>query len=261
MDYENYLEWTQQDATHSLLRWISPACRPPLTLHVPCPPLSVWPAALHIEGPDCRPLPLSPLSALQGVPGNGASREGLDANLGGGLELGGSVDGEAQGQDEDEAGTREAPGDLGSALDVAEGAELKRVGVRRGWDQSRFLSRERSRAAGNLSEDTPKLLMIRHDRNHSPSRCTQCACEIAKCMSVGRVHLDEGAGQEESVRQADLHSAQQRGNASAVSGQSGQVRCHDRGRGDGGLQHSNEGISVDGLDNLGLRGLWRTKRC
>ena len=68
---------------------------------------------------------LSPLSALEGIPGNRAARQGLHSDLGGRLELGRSVDGQAQGQDEDEAGTGEGSSDLSSSLDVAEGSELR----------------------------------------------------------------------------------------------------------------------------------------
>ena len=54
------------------------------------------------------------------------------------------------------------------------------------------------------------------------------------------------------MRQADLHSAEQRGNPGAVSWQGGQEARNDGSRGDRGLQGADERISVDGLDHLGL---------
>lgn len=72
----------------------------------------------------------SPIGRLEGVPGHGASREGLDSDGRGGLEHGRPVDREAEGEDEDEASSRGAAGNLGDALDVAEGPELQSRGNR-----------------------------------------------------------------------------------------------------------------------------------
>jgi hypothetical protein len=65
-------------------------------------------------------------------------------------------------------------------------------------------------------------------------------------------HLDEGAWQEETVSQTDLHATQQRSNASAVCWQVAQVAGHLWGGGDGGLQHTHEWIAIHWLDGGGL---------
>lgn len=66
------------------------------------------------------------------------------------------------------------------------------------------------------------------------------------------VYLDEGTSQQETVSQTDLNTAQNGGNSGPVSGQVGQVVGHDGSGGHGGLQHTNEGVAVHGLDDLGL---------
>ena len=63
------------------------------------------------------------LGALHGVAGDVAAREGLDADHLVALERGGAVDGEARGEDDDEAGAGQAARDLGG-VGGAEGAEL-----------------------------------------------------------------------------------------------------------------------------------------
>lgn len=55
------------------------------------------------------------------------------------------------------------------------------------------------------------------------------------------------------MSQADLNTAQQRRDASAVGRQVGQVVGHDGSRGDRGLQAANEGVAVDRRDDLELR--------
>ena len=72
------------------------------------------------------------------------------------------------------------------------------------------------------------------------------------CKILKRAHLDEWADEEESVGQTNLNSAQQGGNTGAIGGQGGKEASDDGGRGDGGLQHANEGIAVDGLNDLRL---------
>ena len=64
--------------------------------------------------------------------------------------------------------------------------------------------------------------------------------------------------QEVAVRQADLHAAEQRRDAGAVRGQVRQEGHHLSVGGDGGLQAADEGVAVDGLDDLVL--LWGAKR-
>lgn len=66
-----------------------------------------------------------PLSGLQGVPGDGAARQGLDANLGLRLELGRAVHGQAQGQDQDDTSTGHAASNLSNTLNVAQRAQLQ----------------------------------------------------------------------------------------------------------------------------------------
>jgi hypothetical protein len=66
-----------------------------------------------------------------------------------------------------------------------------------------------------------------------------------------RAELDEGASHEEAVGKANLHTTKNAGHAGAVGGEVGQVRGNDGGGGDWGLQHSNEGIAIQGLNDLG----------
>jgi hypothetical protein len=65
-------------------------------------------------------------------------------------------------------------------------------------------------------------------------------------------HLDEGAGQQEAVCEADLHAAQQRGHAGAVRWQVAEEVHHLGVGGDGRLQHAHKGVAIDGLDGGGL---------
>jgi len=52
------------------------------------------------------------------------------------------------------------------------------------------------------------------------------------------------------MSKANLNAAKQRGDTSAVRGQVGEVPSHQRGRGDGSFEHTNEGVAIDGLDHL-----------
>lgn len=66
-------------------------------------------------------------------------------------------------------------------------------------------------------------------------------------------YLDEGAGQQETVCQTDLHTAQQGGHAGAVCWQVAE-EVDDLGvGGHWGLQHAHKGIAIHGLDGLGLQ--------
>ena len=62
--------------------------------------------------------------------------------------------------------------------------------------------------------------------------------------------LDEGAGDEESVGKADFNTAEEGGDTGAVGGEVGEVRGDEGRGGDGGFEHADEGIAVDGLDYL-----------
>ena len=87
------------------------------------------------------------------------------------------------------------------------------------------------------------------DENEGSS--TQAARDFSSSFNVTeRSELDEGSDEEESMGKTDLNAAEERGNTSTVGGEVGEVRSNQRGRGDGGLEHSNERISVDGLDYL-----------
>lgn len=66
-------------------------------------------------------------------------------------------------------------------------------------------------------------------------------------------YLDEGAGQQETVCQTDLHTAQQGRHTSAVCWQVAEEVHHLRVGGDWGLQHTHKGIAVHGLDGRGLQ--------
>ena len=63
-------------------------------------------------------------------------------------------------------------------------------------------------------------------------------------------HLDEGTSQEEAVCKANLHTAEQRRDTSPVDWQVGEEVSDDGSRGHWGLQHTDERITVDGLDDL-----------
>ncbi len=126
---------------------------PPISIYES--PFSAAPTPTATRSSSCghggsrRPTPmrlspppfLSPVCGLQGVPSDGASRQRLDADGRDGLELRGSVDGEAQRQDEHQAGAGQAACHLGDALDVAQGAELEEGGRgskrQRGGDRGR----------------------------------------------------------------------------------------------------------------------------
>lgn len=71
----------------------------------------------------------SPLCRLERVALHAAATEGLDAQRGGRLELGRAIDGQAQRQDQHEAGGGHAPGDLSGTLDRAQRAQLRRKGM------------------------------------------------------------------------------------------------------------------------------------
>mmetsp|Transcript_18440 Transcript_18440/g.39630 ORF Transcript_18440/g.39630 Transcript_18440/m.39630 type:complete len:225 (-) Transcript_18440:51-725(-) len=64
------------------------------------------------------------LGGLQGIPGHGAARQSLHTQRGLRLELGRSIDGQAQGQDQHQASTGHAASNLSNTLDVAQGAQL-----------------------------------------------------------------------------------------------------------------------------------------
>ena len=49
---------------------------------------------------------------------------------------------------------------------------------------------------------------------------------------------------------ADLNTAEQRRDTSAVGGEVREVASYQGRGGDGGLQHANEGIAIDRLDHL-----------
>jgi hypothetical protein len=92
------------------------------------------PAGRHAQPTPCaqgRPAVamLSPLCRLERVALHAAATEGLDAQRGGRLELGRAIDGQAQRQDQHEAGSGHAPGDLSGTLDRAQRAQLRRKGM------------------------------------------------------------------------------------------------------------------------------------
>jgi hypothetical protein len=86
---------------------------------------------------------------------------------------------------------------------------------------------------------------------NSATKAAQSPHNTGRCA-----HLDEGAGQEEAVREADLDAAQQRADAGAVRGQVGQVRHDERRARHRGLEHRDEGVAVERLDDLGLLFFW-----
>ncbi len=67
------------------------------------------------------------------------------------------------------------------------------------------------------------------------------------------LYLDEGANQEEAVGKANLHTAQDWGDASSVRRQVGEVPSDDARGCHWGLKHTHEWVIVDGLDDLSLR--------
>ncbi len=83
-------------------------------------------------------------------------------------------------------------------------------------------------------------------------------CEVSAAPARRRrraAHLDEGAGHQEAMGQANLHAALHRRHAGAVRGQRAQVADNQGRAGHGRLQAAHERVTVDGLDNLGLQGV------
>lgn len=110
--------------------------------------------------------------------------------------------------------------------------------------QGRVTCREGSSAVDGQAEGH------QHDDTGSAHRASQLG-HVVSGVPEG-AQLDEGAGEEEAVGKADLNATQEGRNAGAVSGQVGQVVGHDGRRGNGGLQHADEGVAVKGLDDLSL---------
>jgi hypothetical protein len=70
-------------------------------------------------------------------------------------------------------------------------------------------------------------------------------CDIAEGTK-----LDEGTNEEKSVGKTNLNATEEGGDTSAVGREVGEVRSNHWGGGHGGLEHANEGVSVDRLDHL-----------
>lgn len=66
-------------------------------------------------------------------------------------------------------------------------------------------------------------------------------------------HLDEGAGQQEAMSQANLHATQERRHAGAVCWKVAEEVDHLWVGGHGGLQEAHEWVTVHGLDGLRLQ--------
>lgn len=74
-------------------------------------------------------------------------------------------------------------------------------------------------------------------------------------------HLDEGSHEEESMGEPNLDTAKERRDASAIGGESGKVACDDGSRSDWSFKEADEGVSVDGLNNLSLFDGCMSERC
>lgn len=81
-----------------------------------------------------------------------------------------------------------------------------------------------------------------------------CQCPVLLLsLHCSAAYLDEGTGQQETVCQTDLHTAQQRGHTSAVCWQVAEVVHHLWVGGHWGLQEAHKGVTVHRLDGLGLQ--------
>lgn len=105
--------WHSGPLRNGMLTVPSTSPRHPLSAHPPVP------------SPSPHPPTSLPLCALQRVAGHGAAGQGLHAQGHGGLELGRAVDGQAQSQDQHQAGTGHAAGNLGHTLNVAQRTQLQ----------------------------------------------------------------------------------------------------------------------------------------
>ena len=65
-----------------------------------------------------------------------------------------------------------------------------------------------------------------------------------------RSEFDKGTDKEESVSKTDFNTAEERGDTSAVGREVGEVRSNQGRGGYGSLEHANEGVAIDGLDDL-----------
>jgi len=84
------------------------------------------------------------------------------------------------------------------------------------------------------------------------ARAGEAAGNLSGISGAEGAKLDEGSSQEETVGKANLDAAGEGRDTSAVSGQVGEEVGHDGGGGHGSLKHADEGVTVDGLDNLSL---------
>lgn len=75
---------------------------------------------------------------------------------------------------------------------------------------------------------------------------------ISGCTSkvTQRTKLDEWTDQQKPVGKSNLDTSEKWRNSSAVCWEVGQVVCHQRRRGDWGLEHADEWISVNWLNHL-----------
>jgi hypothetical protein len=71
-------------------------------------------------------------------------------------------------------------------------------------------------------------------------------------------HLDERSTDQEAVSEANLDTTEQRGYTTAVDGEVREVVGYDGCRGDGGLQHTNERVTIERLNHLLLHLAGRT---
>ena len=95
--------------------------------------------------------------------------------------------------------------------------------------------------------------MERHAVRMMTSSAGEAPRELRGVGAAERAELDERAGEEEAVREANLDAARERGDARAVRGEVGEEVGDDRRGRDGGLEHADERVAVDRLDHLGLR--------
>jgi hypothetical protein len=83
---------------------------------------------------------------------------------------------------------------------------------------------------------------------HASSNLSSISRGTGKCTQWSE--LDEWTDQQESVGKSDLNTSQEWRHSGAVGWEVGQIAGHERRRGDWSLEHSDEWISVDWLDNL-----------
>jgi len=91
-------------------------------------------------------------------------------------------------------------------------------------------------------------------QDENQARARKTASNFSRVSGSKRAEFDERAGHEETVSESNFNPSKQRSNTSAIGWKVGQEVRDVRRRGHGSLEHTNEWITIDGLDDLNLFG-------